>query len=330
MAIRIIGTGSYVPPKILTNEDLEKIVDTTDEWITTRTGIKERHIAELEMLTSDLALEAGRRAIEAAGITPDQLSFISVATATGDRLFPSTACYVQQKLGASPCPCYDLLAACSGLLYSMELGTSLLRGSKKYRYGLIIGAEKISSIINWEDRSTCVLFGDGASAIVVMRDDSVPDSEDCIAGAELTADGTYTSILQLPAGGCAMPASHETVDHHLHSIQMGGQEVFKLAVTSMVSSSKKVLDEAGVLPSQLAWVIPHQANLRIITAVASRLKVPSDRVYVNVSKYGNTSAASIGICLDEMARSGKLKKGDLILLTAFGAGLTWGSILLRW
>lgn len=328
MGITIRGTGKYVPEKILTNADLEKMVETSNEWITTRTGIQERHLAAADVATSDLAYEAAKQALEMAGIQPEELDLITVATVTPDKGFPNTAAIVQQKLKASKCVCFDLEAACSGLLYSIEVAHSLLLANKKYRKALVIGAEKLSSIVDWSDRSTCVLFGDGAAALVLESSDEI-EGDFYIAG-KLAADGNYGGILQLPAGGSAMPASHETVDQHLHYIKMGGQETFKLAVNAMVSASREVLETSGVAPEDVAWVIPHQANHRIISAVAQRLTIPDDRVYSNIHRYGNTSSASIGICLDELNRAGKLKKGDVVLLTAFGGGLTWASELIRW
>lgn len=328
MGITIRGTGKFVPEKILTNADLEKMVDTSDEWITTRTGIKQRHLAADDVASSDLAYEAAVRALDMAGVKPEELDFIIVASVTPDKGFPNTAALVQRKLKASKCVCFDLEAACSGLLYSLEVAHSLLAANGKYRKALVIGAEKLSSIVDWTDRSTCVLFGDGAAALVLESSDDIP--EDFYIAGKLAADGNYGDILQLPAGGSAMPASHETVDNHLHFIKMGGQETFKLAVNAMVSASREVLETAGIAPDQVSWVIPHQANHRIISAVAHRLEIPDDRVYSNIDRYGNTSSASIGICLDELNRAGKLKKGDVILLTAFGGGLTWAAELIRW
>jgi len=330
MSIRIIGTGSYTPDRILTNSDLEKIVDTTDEWITTRTGIRERHIADKDTPTSELAKQAALRAIEMAGIQPEQLDLISIATATPDTIFPSTACVLQRKIGAVNAACYDLVAACTGLIYSLEVAYSLLKAfPRKYRYALVLGADKLSSIVNWEDRTTCVLFGDGASA-VVLKNDFESNEPDFVVESKIGAAGIYSDLLSMPAGGSAKPASHETVDQHLHCIQMSGKELFKLAVAGLVDSCKEVLKASGVSPEEIAWVIPHQANMRIISAAAQRIDIPVERVYVNIEKYGNTSAASIGICLDELCRGGKLKKGDYILITAFGGGLTWGAMLIRW
>ncbi len=320
MGIRIKGTGMFVPEKILTNADLEKMVETSDEWITTRTGIKERHIADKQTATSDLAYAAAVKALEMAGVSPSELDLITVASVTPDKLFPNTAALVQRKLGACTCPCFDLEAACSGLIYSIEVAHSLMAANKKYKKALVIGAEKLSSIVDWTDRSTCVLFGDGAAALVLESGDEI-EADFYVAG-KLAADGNYGDILHLPAGGSAMPASHESVDGKCHFIKMGGQETFKLAVTAMSTACKEVLADSGIAPEQIAWVIPHQANHRIISAVAARLTIPDERVYVNIDRYGNTSSASIGICLDEMNRSGKLKRGDYILLTAFGGGLT--------
>lgn len=330
MSVKIIGTGSYVPDKILTNSDLEKIVDTNNEWITTRTGIQERHIASKEQVTSDLAEQAARRALELAGISPEDLGLITIATATPDTIFPSTACVLQKKIGAVNAACFDLVAACTGLIYSLEVAYSLLKASPgKYKYALVMGADKLSSVVDWTDRSTCVLFGDGASA-VILKEDPNDNGPDFVVQSKIGSQGQYSDLLKIPAGGSAIPASHETVDQHLHFIKMAGREVFKLAVTGLVESSKEVMRSAGVKPEEISWVIPHQANQRIISAAAQRLELPVERVYVNIEKYGNTSAASIGICLDELNRANKLKKGDLVLITAFGGGLTWGAMLIRW
>lgn len=328
MAIRILGTGHYTPDRILTNADLEKIVDTSDEWITTRTGIKQRHIAPEDMPTSEMALIAAQRAIENAGIDKNEIDFISVATASPDYRFPSTACVVQGKLGVQKCACYDIVAACSGLLYSIDLGTNLLRGHKKYKYGLVIGAEKLSYLADWSDRATCVLFGDAASAVIIGYDDSA--EEDFLLGADIGADGSRTDLLIQPAGGSACPSTPENVLTHAHRLNMEGPEVFKLAVPAMVRSSKKVLEETGIASAKLRWVIPHQANKRIIDAVFARLEVEPEQMFVNIENHGNTSAASIGICLDTLNRNGQLQRGDLVLMTSFGAGLTWATTLIRW
>lgn len=330
MSIQIKGTGSFVPEKVLTNQDLEKIVDTTDEWITTRTGIKSRHIAPEDMPTSEMVVAAAKNALDNAGIQADDLDFIIVATSSGDYPFPSTACVVQGKLGMTKkCQCLDISAACSGLLYSIDLGTNLLRGHKKYRYGLMIGAEKLSYLADWNDRATCVLFGDAAAGVVLEKVDDGSD-DDFLLASSLGADGTCVDLLLHPAGGSAMPVTAENVDTHDNALNMNGPEVFKHAVPAMVSAAKAVLADADVASDRLRWVIPHQANKRIIDAVAARLDVTEDHVFVNIQNYGNTSAASIGLCLDELNRSGQLRKGDLVLATTFGAGLTWASALIRW
>lgn len=326
MSVYIAGTGSYLPEKILTNADLEKLVETSDEWIRVRTGIEERHLAAKDEATGDMAAVAARRALEAAGITGADLSAIVVATSTPDYTFPNTACLLQHALGCKNIFCYDLCAACSGLIYALETASSLMRANKKYRYVLVCGAEKLSGIVDWSDRNTCVLFGDGAGAFVLEN----RDGEDTFPVSSLGADGSYSQTLILPAGGSRNPTSHETVDNRMHYIHMQGKETFKLAIKAMVESSNQVLAESGVSPEDVALVIPHQANRRIIQAVAQRLAVPPDRVFDNVNRYGNTSASSIGIAFDDAVRSGRLKRGDLVLLTAFGSGLTWGAMLLRY
>jgi 3-oxoacyl-[acyl-carrier-protein] synthase-3 len=327
MGIRIAGVGSYAPEKVLTNFDLEKMVETSDEWIRTRTGIRERHIAADDQVCSDLATKAAEKALAMAGLSAEEIDFILVASISGDHVFPSTACVVQSKIGAVNAGCLDIQAACSGLLYGMEVASGLLRGHKKYNNILVVGAEKLSMIVDWEDRNTCVLFGDGAAALIVQK---TADDEPLFMASEVKADGNYGKILQLPAGGSAIPASHKSVDERLHYMRMEGQEVFKLAVNGMVGSCRKVLDEGGVSADQIRWLIPHQANYRILKAVASRLGIPEDNVFMNLDRYGNTSAASIGLCIDEMVNDKLVKNGDYILLTAFGGGLTFGAMLLKW
>ena len=328
MSIKIAGTGMYVPEKILTNADLERMVDTSDEWIRTRTGIEQRHIAADNETTSDMAFQAGTKALASAGITGDMIDVIVVATTTPDHTFPNTATLLQNRFGAKNAFCFDISTACTGLISSLEIAFSLLEAHKKYRYALVFGAEKLSCITNWADRNTCVLFGDGASCVLLeKKDDGQPSS---MLASALHADGQYGNILKLPAGGSFMPASHESVDNRMHTIHMEGKETFKLAVAAMLSACEETIQQAGVSSSDIALVIPHQANVRIIQAVAKRLEVPGERVYCNIAKYGNTSAASIGICLDEAVRSGQLKRGDLILMTSFGGGLTWGAMLIRY
>lgn len=328
MGIRIAGVGSYAPEKILTNADLEKMVDTTDEWITTRTGIRERHIAAIEQPCSDLAYRASCNAIEMAGIAPEEIDLILVATCTPDHAFPSTACIIQGRLGAKKAACLDIEAACSGLIYGIEIAMSMLNGRKHYKNILLVGSEKLSTVVDWQDRNTCVLFGDGAAALLLQRTDN--SEEPLVLASEIGADGNFSEILSIPAGGSAMPPSLKTIEERLHYIRMSGQEVFKQAVPAMVSSCRNVLAEAGITADAVTWLVPHQANYRILAAVASRLKISEEHVYMNLDRFGNTSTATIGICLDEIVRGGKVKNGDYVLLTAFGGGLTWGAVLLRW
>ena len=327
MGIRIKGTGSYLPEKILTNADLEQMVDTSDEWIRTRTGIQIRHIAAPEQASSDLAAMAAKRALEAAGITGADLDGIVIASITPDHNFPNTASLVQHQIGAQGCFCCDVSAACSGLLYGIEMAYCMMKTRpERYRNVLVLGAETISRIVNWSDRNTCVLFGDGSGG-VVLQNDGDENTPDFLLASDIHADGNYSMILNVPASGSRMPATHETVDQHLHSIRMNGRDTFKLAVNAMVESSKKVLQMADMSSEDVRMVIPHQANQRIIQAVAQRLDVTDDRVYSNIAQIGNTSAASIGIGLDDIVRTGRVQKGDRLLLTAFGGGLTWGAML---
>ena len=328
MGIRIKGTGRCIPERILTNADLEKMVDTSDEWITSRTGIKERHLAAPGETTSDMAAAAAKQALELAGITADMLDLIIVSTVTPDMMFPNTATIVQKKIGAKPCVCFDIEAACSGLLYGLNAAYGMMASPLKYQRALVIGAEKLSSITDWSDRSTCVLFGDAAAA-VILENDNDPSTPDFYADGFVCADGNLGDVLLMPAGGSALPASHETVDNHQHFIKMGGPKTFQLAVHSMVDACRILLEREAVPREKIRWVIPHQANWRIISAVASRLGM-EEKVYQNVERYGNTSSASIGICLDELNRSGQIEPGDCVLTVSFGAGLTWSALLLRW
>ena len=325
MGVRIVGTGSFIPEKVLTNFDLQNMVDTSDEWIRVRTGIVERHIAPAEMSSGDMASSAAKRALEMAGLQGSDISAVIVCTTTPDHTFPNTAALVQRSIGAENAFGFDLSAACSGMIYSLEVAYSLLL-QKKYRYVLVCGTEKLSSITNWEDRNTCVLFGDGAGAVILGRCD---DDNSGQLASDLHINGTYADILKLPAGGSRCPASHETVEQKLHTIHMQGKETFKLAVNAMAGACKAVLAESGIDVSELKLVIPHQANKRIIEAIASRINVTEEQLFINIHKYGNTSAASIAICLDEAFRQGRFKTGDLVLLVAFGSGLTWGAQLLR-
>ncbi|MDD4317556.1 MAG: ketoacyl-ACP synthase III [Victivallaceae bacterium] len=327
MGIRILGTGSYLPEKVLTNSDLTRIVDTSDEWITTRTGIAERHIAADDEAVSDMAYHAAIKAIDAAGITPEEIDGIILCTISPDHLFPSSACILQQRLNCPRAFCFDLQAACTGLIYALEVAHSMMLSNKKFRNVLVVSSEKLSYITDWTDRNTCVLFGDGAAALVLGSTDN---GEDSIIAASLGADGNHWSKLQVPAGGSRMPVTQEAIDNHLYCIHMSGQDVFKLAVSAMADSCNEALEIAGLTNDDIDWLVPHQANLRIMKMVANRLSIPIERVYVNVNRYGNTSSATIGICLDEMIRNGLIKKGQNVLMTAFGGGLTWGSIIIKY
>ena len=322
---RIIGTGSYLPERVLTNKDLEKMVDTSDEWIVSRTGMQERRIAGKEEFTSDMAYQAAIRALEDSGMTADSVDLILVATLTPDYVFPSTACLIQTRLGATQAAALDIQAACTGYLYALSVAKAFIE-SKIYKTVLIVASEKLSSIVDYTDRNTCVLFGDGASACVVSA--LLGKRNIVIEDVSLGADGEQSSLLVLPAGGSRMPASSETVAANLHYLRMEGKEVFKHAVRRMESASKACLSHLGLTESDIKWIVPHQANVRIIEAIAKRFLVPMERVYMTIHKYGNTSASSLGIALDELLKEGKTGVGDRLLLTAFGAGLTWGSSIL--
>jgi 3-oxoacyl-[acyl-carrier-protein] synthase-3 len=328
-ASSIIGTGSYLPEKILTNDDLSKIVDTSDEWITTRTGIKERHIAAPEQATSDLATEAAQRAMAAAGVTPAEIDLIVIATVTPDMFFPSTACIVQRKLGATNAVCFDISAACSGFLYALQVARHFLNAGTRAT-ALVIGAEKLSSLVNWEDRNTCVLFGDGAGAVVIRAEDTATEAPGRVLSTVMGSDGNLTDLLKVPGGGSACPITAENVADKPNTIHMEGRETFKHAVTRMCQASEQALAMAGLTKDDIAMVIPHQANARIITAIADRLGLPADKTFMNVDKYGNTSAATIPIALDEAQRQGRIQRGDIVLLVAFGGGFTWASSVVRW
>jgi 3-oxoacyl-[acyl-carrier-protein] synthase III len=326
----IIGTGSYLPEKILTNDELSKLVDTSDEWITTRTGIRERRIAAEGESTSDMASTAAKRALESAGIKAEEIDLIIVATVTPDMFFPSTACLVQKKIEAWNAVCFDISAACSGFLYALQTARHYLNTGNR-KTALIIGAEKLSSLINWKDRNTCVLFGDGAGAVVMRRaegpEESVPGR---VVAAVMGCDGSLTDLLKVPGGGSAQPVTPENVDQRLNTIHMEGRETFKHAVTRMCQASEQALTLAGLKATDIALVIPHQANLRIISAIADRLGLPESKTFVNLDKYGNTSAATIPVALDEASRQGRLQRGDVVLLVAFGGGFTWASSVLVW
>ncbi len=324
--VTIAGTGSYLPERIMTNKDLESVVDTTDEWITSRTGIKSRHIAAEGQHTSDLATEAAKNALENAGIDAADIDLIIVGTITPDTLTPATACYVQHNIGATSALAFDVSAACSGFLYAMEIAQRMISDGA-FKNALIIGAEKLSAFTNWSDRNTCVLFGDGAGAAVLTRGSA--DSGRILA-TKVGTDGSQSKILNIPGGGSACPTTIENADQKLASLAMQGREVFKHAVNAMKRSAEAVIEEAGLTADNIKLVIPHQANLRIIDAIADRLTIPNEKVFVNLHKYGNTSAAAVAIALDEAHREGKFERGDNIVLVGFGAGLTWAAVAIEW
>lgn len=325
-SIIIAGTGSYVPEKVLSNDDLAKFLETSDEWIFERSGIHRRHIARKDETTSDMALAAARNALDNAKISASEIDLVVLTTANPDMMFPSTACLLQAKLGIrNNIPCFDLAAACSGFVYGVEVATRMMQ-SGLYKNALVVSSEKMSTIVDWEDRSTCVLFGDGAGAVVLSASD---EENSGIIGTVLGADGSDTAMLCLPAGGSLMPTSAETVAKKLHFVKMDGKEVFKHAVKIMQEKALEVLDLCRVSADQISLLIPHQANTRIIQSVAKRLNIPEEKVYVNIENYANTSSASIPIALDEASRTGRIKKGDYVLFVAFGAGLTWGATLVR-
>ena len=321
----ITGVGSYVPEKVLTNADLEKMVDTTDEWITTRTGIKERRISAKEEFTSDMAAKAAQRAMKMAGVTAAQIDLIIIATITPDMPFPATACFVQQKIGAKRAAAFDLEAACSGFIYGLEIGQQFIM-SRTHDTVLVIGAEKLSAITDWKDRNTCVLFGDGAGAAVLQN----RENSHGLLTAVMGADGSKANLLFMPGGGSRCPATKDSVDARQHFLHMSGKETFKNAVQAMCSAAQEVLRRCELDISRIKCVIPHQANRRIIDVVGERLGATPEQMFINVTRYGNTSAASVAIALDEAVASGKIQRGDLILLVVFGAGLTWGAAVIEW
>jgi len=325
-AIAILGTGSYAPEKILTNNDLSKIVDTSDEWIFSRSGIRERRIAGENETTSQMAAAAARSALENAGLTAADIDLIIVATLTPDLPMPATACFVQHHLGVSThAACFDLNAACSGFLYALDTAWAMV-GSGRYRHALVIGAEKMSTVLDWTDRTTCVLFGDGAGAVVLGPSRGTAE----IVGVKLYAEGAHTNLLCIPNGGSNAPATSPTAPVTPRAITMKGREIFKIAIREMEEAARDILAQHQISAAQIDCVIPHQANLRIIEVIAQYLELPMERFFVNLDRYGNTSAASIPIALDEARRSGRVKAGDTTLFVAFGAGLTYGSALVRW
>lgn len=324
-SVGIVGTGSYVPPNVLTNAELEKLVDTSDQWIRERTGILERRIVQPDVPTSELATKAALAALKDANIKPNAIELIIVATVTPDMMFPSTACIVQKNLGIRHCGALDILAACSGFSYALEIGKNLI-ATQAYQTVLVIAADTLSKITDWTDRNTCILFGDGAGSVVLQ-----PVSEgNGILGSVLGADGSVGELIDLPGGGSVYPASHKTIDDRLHYIRMKGKELFRLAIVVMGMATKQVLLQAGLTINDVQLFIPHQANIRIIEAVSKRLELPMEKIFLNVHKYGNTSAASTAIALDEAVRTDKIKDNDIIVLSAFGGGITWGATVIRW
>lgn len=321
----IAAVGSYVPERVLTNADLERMVDTNDDWITTRTGIKERRLAAKNEFTSDMAAEAALRALRKADMTADQIDLIIVATLTPDMMFPATACLVQQKIGARRAAAFDVEAACSGFIFAMEIGQQFIM-SHTYDTVLVIGAERLSSIVDWQDRNTCILFGDGAGAAILQNR---PGAHGLLTAC-MGADGSKADLLSMPGGGSRIPASIESVNQRLHFLRMDGKETFKNAVQAMMTAARTSLERCELTIRDIRCVIPHQANRRIIDAVGERLGAKPDQVFINVDRYGNTSAASVAIALDEAVGSGRISRGDLILLVVFGAGLTWGAAVIEW
>ncbi len=322
---RIIGTGAYAPFRVLTNFDLEKMVNTSDEWIMERTGIRERRVAAEDEATSDLSIKAANNAIDMAGIKPEAIDLIIVGTVTPDMFFPSTASIIQNKIGAKNAVAFDISAACSGFIYALSTADQFIK-SGTYKTALVIGAEVLSRMIDWSDRNTCVLFGDGAGAVILQADNGVRG----ILSTHLHTDGSMWDLLYTPGGGSRHPVSHQVIDDKLIYMRMKGNETFKVAVKSLESVVIEALEYNNLKPSDINWIIPHQANLRIIQSIVKRLELPMEKVVLNIEKYGNTSAASVPMALDEAVRDGRVKKNDIIIFEAFGAGLTWASALVRW
>ena len=324
--VGIIGVGAYAPETVMTNSDLEKMVDTSDQWITERTGIRERRISPADVPTSELAALAAEKALADAGLTIDDMDAIIIGTSSPDMFYPSVGCLVQTRLKANrKIPAFDLQAGCSGYSYAMVVATQFIR-TGMFKKVLVIGADEISKMINWQDRNTCILFGDGAGAGVLGE----VDAPYGILGAFMGADGIGGELLKFPAGGTRMPATEETVRQKLHSVHMEGNEVFKFAVRVMGEAAGKALEDAGLVESDIDWLIPHQANMRIIQSAAKRLKMPMEKVIINLDRYGNTSSASIPLALEEAVRDGRIQPGNIVMMVGFGAGLTWASLVLRW
>jgi len=322
---RIIGLGAYVPTRVLTNAELEKMVATSDEWIVQRTGIRERHVVAPDEATSDLALRAAQQALERAGVEPGEIDFIVVGTTTGDMAFPTTANLLQHRLGCRNAGSVDAYAACAGSVYSLSIGSQYIQ-TGKYRTVLCVGAECLSRITDYTDRGTCILLADAAGAAVLRAS----DDESGIIDTDLYSDGKYWELLYQPGGGSRTPATHESVDQRLHFAKMKGNEVFKVAVRMFGDCAERILSRNGVTVQDLSLFVPHQANLRIIEAAVKRLGMPMDRVLVNVDRYGNTGAASVYVALEEAWATKRMSAGDLVLLAAFGGGFTWGAALMRW
>jgi len=322
----IIGTGAYAPEKVLTNFDLEKLVETSDQWIVERTGIRERHLAADDEVTSDMALKASVRALEMASTRPEELDLVIVGTVTGDMPFPSCASFLQHKLGAKKAMAFDVGAACAGSIFGLSVGDMYIRAGTARRV-LVVGAELLSRITDWKDRNTCVLFGDAAGAMVLGPSS---DPQSGVIGHHLRTEGSLTDILMLKGGGSRYPMNEERLKQSFHKVFMNGREVYKFAVRALTEASRTVLEQNGLRPSQVDHVIAHQANLRIIDAILERLEVPRERCWLNIDRYGNTSSASLPTTLDEANRAGRLKKGDLILMMAIGAGMAYGASLVRW
>ena len=322
--VKFLGIGSAAPEKVLSNFDFEKMIDTSDEWIRTRTGIAERRIAESDVASSDLGYEASLRALEDSSMSPEDIDGIVVGTITPDHIFPSTACVLQSKLGAKNAFAFDVSAGCSGFIYALHVAKGMIQGGDTKNL-LVVGAETLSKIMNYDDRTTCILFGDGAGAAVISTSDTPGILSSCLG-----ANGDHGDLLAMPAGGSRMPTSEETVKNGSHFLQMEGKEVFKEAVKALQSSSLEAIKMADITPDDIDLLIPHQANYRIIDAVRKRLELPEEKVFSNLDRYGNTSSASVPIALDEAVKSGRLKKGDIVVFSAFGAGFTWGASVVRW
>lgn len=325
MGAIITGTGHYLPERVLTNHDLERMVNTSDEWIRTRTGIKERRVAKDNQSTSDLAARAARKALDSAGVSPEEIDLILVATVTPDMLFPSVACLVQDKIGAVNATAFDIEAACTGFIYALTIAQQFIL-TNFYSKVLVIGAETLSKITDYTDRNTCVLFGDGAGAVVLEKGEEGRG----ILSSHLGSDGKGGKLLELPAGASLHPASLETIEKRMHYIKMDGKEVFKFATRNMASSAKEALQKANIDMDNIDYLIPHQANIRIIENTAKRLKIEKDKIFTNIEKCGNTSSASIAIALDEAAKGQMIKTNDIIVLVGFGGGLTWGAMVIKW